>query len=1085
MSDVVERRRQDLGYLHTLVSGVDRVYLDGLQERQGEEEVLKAELQRLAMNDPMEVKLPMDLSFLQPRGTIPVSGLMLNGIPIHPPGKYQEKGNVKVNRLFGPGKRDLEWLRRINLFMTEDELQGPLRKFAYCRGSPEGMVTRLKELTTRKVPQITTSLGVSKQQVISRIIRLLPVDLDLLRQMPINWHSDLSEQFQDLETSKISSAGAPYWKPKPQAAVEAMDVVLPLLHEAISEAKIPELFKKQPELFLGEVKNKLDRYEPSKFSTKTRPYLALPFHWQALFSMMSQKFTQALKLFYQDGSNAYGFSWAHGGATKLVEFARDCKNLEEGGRPKFMAYGDDCDIYFRRKGVLYRIAPDFRQMDGSVDHETVKLAVVYITACLSEAWGENPFFERVAEWWVLFATNPLFMVDSDIAYQKKQKDGLMTGVVGTTFFDTVKTVLAYDEWATQVADYKEYKYLEEGHAISWFRDKFGLHVKEGTWKPSVVQEYAIPGALWSDQKFLGTMLKFEQGPNRVEPVPYLDEDDWLSLLLNPRDDPSVKVKSGGGRGKESYLSRSRKWFDRLRGYYITGAFSNDRIRLLLGSLLNMTDPVAVVMGVQANRGTGEAPEANFLEDFQWPDSAGVPSLQWAQNLYFTAENQWEEALWIKLFPSIEDQLTDYRRRNKPLKPQIAVFEVASKHPEAGGHPTKCVQYETLVETGRLDVEKEQQKMDPISGPKMEVKIPEKTPQRSQYLNFEGDERKPAHKLPTLKEVVWEMFSTEAITPSELMKNWKAPGHFIDELSWAYKAGISFLLFHTPVLSVAEICDRIGRDPGSVEKAARASGLYVFGKRHRYITKVPLIYAKKGPAQQQEAQKEQNAERRQVVSEDTTRLMKVKAHSLPAEPMKVEVEELTPAPELDVRKWKSMADPTSSLNHLMQSNFLIPVIESRNVSLGKVQYTQTRLSYKTQNKTVHWLSTVGHKAKDNMARIFEYVRRLYRLDEHSPPEEDWAKEVEKEEKGRFSTAEGYIFAIRGRVLTPDKDIKPGPWVIDKRSVYIGDVLWKQRKSETLAQFVDRTRKALSARGIQVDFEPTKELRLKQAISRRFD
>lgn len=80
---------------------------------------------------------------------------------------------------------------------------------------------------------------------------------------------------------------------------------------AIAHGEEGKLRAEQPELFLCEVKNKLDRYEPEKLGDKTRPYVAYPFHFQALFSVLSQNFTESLKIFYDGGTNAYGFSWAH------------------------------------------------------------------------------------------------------------------------------------------------------------------------------------------------------------------------------------------------------------------------------------------------------------------------------------------------------------------------------------------------------------------------------------------------------------------------------------------------------------------------------------------------------------------------------------------------------------------------------------------------------------------------------------------------------------------------------------------------------------------------------------------------------
>nr|QKN89003.1 MAG: RNA-dependent RNA polymerase [Riboviria sp.] len=1080
LGEVVERRRQDLGFLKAIISGAERHYFDSLQERGVGEGALKAELERLKAALPVVDPSPdLDLSFLDDLGPYPVSGLMLEGRPVHPPGKKQEKGHVSTRRQFGGSSRDPEWLRRINLFMEEDELMEPMAKFVYSRGTAQGFTKRLREITTRKVPQMTKSLKISRMEASRRLRRLLPIDPEVLKG-GVTWHDDLSTQFLDLETSNVSSAGPPYWKDKPAAAVELMDLTLPILHKAISEGTVGELFKSQPEMFLGEIKNKLDRYEPGKLGDKTRPYITIPFHFQALFSMMSQKFTKALRLFWMGkGSNAYGFSAAHGGAARHVAWAKKCKDLEKGGRPRFASYGDDQDIYYRSNGKLYRITPDFRQMDGSIDRETVEIAVMYVLECLTEVWGPNPFFEQVAHHWVNFATDPRFLVDGTTVYRKRQKDGLMTGVVGTTFFDTVKSVLAFDEWVTQVSDFKEYGLLQEENVVPWFKKKFGLLVKEGTWVPTLVNESPVPDTLWTDQKFLGVCMKWVAGPERVEPVPWLPEEDWLSLILNPRDDPLVKLRSGGGRGKESYLMRSRRWYDRVRGYMITGGFSNERIRLLLNGICNNLDPVAIVMGVQAMGGKGELPENSQCgEDFEWPDSAGYPSEMWCQNLYFSEDNQWEGDHWISIFPTVEERLVDFRRSHKPMKPVMMVVEVAKKDPEKGGVPVKVQQVMAYVEDGPLDLDVEQIPMEPISGPSS--KMPDKPAARSEIVTYKPglQDRTPAMRVPSFADVVWALFLTKAmppVFPRVIEGKLKKTPEFM-ECDALVREGGDLQLYKTPVLAVEGLSALLGKPPEAIEKTARSLGLYVIGKRYRLVSKIPLVVSKKGPAEQQRKQVEENARKAEVIGPTTSKVITTLRHVKPAEPLKVEIQRHGADPVLSDAGWFPRSDPMSSLNFLLQKNRLVPKVSSRNVQNGKVQLTETLLAYAKigDMRETRWLSTIGSSSKDNLKRIYDFVLRKYELraEEKTEKKLSWVEIVEKEERARFYSAGRVDLVVKDKFLLPVSSEPPGPWTIHEGFAQIGGVLWKQRRTETLKGFCVRTKRALEDRGYEVDFKSLK-------------
>lgn len=712
------RARQNLAYLQDLAAGAPRVELPALPRRDRTEAERKQERLDVLRLSQVEVSVSVDmnLDFLERKAAVPVCGLMYNNTPIHAPGVNQIEGRVSVARHFGGVARDMEAVQAVLQVLRVDEIEESLTKAVYTRGTARGFEKRLREQMTRKCVSVRSlSLGgqgqVSLKEIVGRLERLLPLKYDAV--LP-SLEEDLVDLVLGLETSSVSSAGAPYWRPKPDALHAMLNVVLPKVHGAIANGTMEQLYKEQPELFLCEVKNKLDRYEVAKLDDKCRPYTALPFHFQALFSILSQNFNAEMQLFHEvensGCANAYGFSMTKGGGTKLMKWASETKELSTPeGRPKFYCYGDDADFWWRANGNLWRVSPDFRQMDGSVDYDCMRATIEYVMQSYEKLWGPNPFWRVVADWWLHFASQPDFLVNGSTVYSKKQKDGLMTGVVGTTLFDTAKAVLTYDQFATEVHELKAYHLLEEKHAIAWFRER-GLEIKEGTWAPQMAQEAPVDGILVNDNLFLGVQMKWSSGPTGIpEIVPNLPFQGWLDLLLTPRDDPADFSKAGIFGG--SKIGYQRKWFDRLRGYFITGAFSNDRAARLVGTLVNNLVPTAILMSVQANGGRGEGPELMTLTDeVVYPDSSGFPNWEWAANLYYThcvlpeglvvgnqfcppdkcarpelgENNDYDEpqvtgdcvacdagfcAEWVQLYPTLVSELMEFRKKTA-LRPKL-------------------------------------------------------------------------------------------------------------------------------------------------------------------------------------------------------------------------------------------------------------------------------------------------------------------------------------------------------------------------------------------------------------------------------
>lgn len=1069
-------------YLGMITSGSPRKFLPSLERRDVGDDVLCAELQNFRSDRPtVDTTQPESFPCLETLEPWPVSGLLCEGEPVHPPGIHQEGGYVKTTRLFGGDDVDQEFVRRMLTYRSYSEIRGSL-KTIYTRGTGAGFVSRLTTLTTRAVPLMTESLKLNRRTIIRRLKDLLPVDLSVLERSDVTWRDDLATQLDHIKTSSISTAGAPYWVPKPQALAKMIKVVLPLVHRAISEGKLGQLFREQPELFLGEVKNKLDRYSRDKLNSKTRPYFSLPFHFQALFSMMSQPFTHAMEKFYDGmGSNAYGMSWAHGGCEKLARWAREARELTRGGRPRFCSYGDDTDIYVRYQGRLLHIAPDFVQMDGSVDSETVEATIDYVVETLSAAWGENDFFREVAELWKEFALDPAFLLRGTTVYRKPQRNGLMTGVVGTTLFDTAKSVLAYDAWADEVAAGRR-DLLEAEPAARYFQEKFGLIVKEGTWSPQPVQETPTVDSLWSEAKFLGVYLMYTQGPTKTELVPYLPEEDWVDLIMNPRDNPKNFKK---GRPKESQHAIARRWYDRMRGYMVTGAFSNPLVERWIGGFVNDLDPVPISMSVMANKGTGESPGVPTCieEDFHYPDSSGFPSREWCQNLYFSEENQWEDAQWIKLLPEVESRLQEFRSKHKAMTPRMTVLEASKKHPELGGKVLVAQQTLELDSKPPLEVLLEDAvPMDPISGGPIPALRGSTPNPRSKIVSYSKGALSPKERkrIPTAAATVAELFKTEA-APIPFPRGSAPPSPLWEEVERNVRSGITDArVWRTPVLSLGALADRLGRSLPAAAMAAREAGLYVLGCEEKYVTKIPWYTANRKVGKQLMKQMQENRERAKVVSATVDLKIKALKHSTLAQGISTEVaENPRHRPCLGHIGWNPDPNPIVSLNGLFQASALVMGLRNRNVQEENVQKTETTLSWKcARGRTPEdwYLSIRGQSARANAQKLLDYITQKYELSgitrqvKTLPAEkESWAEQVEAEERAKLFDSTGLHFTVRGQFLHPARDL--GPWLEtdSENRALLGGVLWKQRKGETLTAYLERSKKRLKTYGLSLEHE----------------
>lgn len=642
--------RQDLAYLKALAGAPGaRTPLSALEEPpSGMVESFKAQINEVIGRLPVETTNEHEWPLPKhPDGAVPLCTLRNNGVLLRPT-RMKAKGNaVATSRMFGGALVPGDEIRALLASLPQDIVHQAVQSKIFTRGTVEGFEKRLALLTGKTVKSIFKSPGFpsAPAERMRLLERLLPVDTSLLP----DWHggeeADLMGMLREaVKITPAASAGAPYWRAKGEVMTDIFYVIEHCI-DKLKDGKLDELLKEQPELFVIECKNKEDRYDIEKLSDKTRPYFCPPAHWSLLASYLHQAISHAL---YKVGGstptwNAYGWSAAHGGITRLVREVH--RRFNEGERGWGYVYGDDGDLYFRVNRLLYRVSPDVKQMDSCVDYDTIRLTYAYILHCFQRQWGASSFWVTIVKALLEIFEKPRILISGTQLYTKPA-DGLLSGIVGTTLFDTVKSAVAYNSLLESHASDPS-KLLNAPYVTRWMLEHHGLVIKEGTWAPEALDLNVQPCqmtevgdlidphlSLYGSGKFLGVQYVHVQGPVKTEWVPYLPDVDWATAILSPRD-------SSLGSGL-STTARQRLAFDRIRGYLTTGAALSRSLRLALYHWLDRLPGEVVLMQPQ-----GTTPPEGVLfgeeqDTWEYPAPEFLPDPHWVFDLYAEEGNHWDK-----------------------------------------------------------------------------------------------------------------------------------------------------------------------------------------------------------------------------------------------------------------------------------------------------------------------------------------------------------------------------------------------------------------------------------------------------------
>lgn len=633
-NDVALRMRQDYKALEKLVEDQKRVYAEILPLPRYE--VRPQELADLLLSQTPKISRKDE--FLD---GLTVSKETVAPSKYHIPGVNQSGPSVSVVRTFPYQKRNRTMLSELLTWVPGASRE--IERLRYGGGTKEGFGARLRKyasVRTKNSRTVASSWGFTVREILEQ---RLPIDTS---EIP-NWNQDLDVFLSTVVMNKHSSAGPPFYKPKVDVLAQTQELLKDIV-QAASQGDSAFLASEY-EVIVAECKNKTDRYKVAELETKTRPYFNFCAALTILYSALSQPFTSALELFYsrKDSFNAYGFSWAHGGAQTLYNWMKATRE----GKPRAAIYGDDIKIAFRQGGRLFHSNPDISSMDAHVDKALIEEVIDYIHDAFEKKWGPSPFWRSVCELWKYQASSSDCFIAGRATYDLG--DRLRTGIPGTTLFDTAKSALAVHLIFHKGVD------LRDEEKVKAALLETGLQVKDGTGEVEEIMDIEAPGLVICEKKWLGAQLHSVQGQNDLEVIPALPQDDLVALMGNLRLPPGLK---DGGIPAGRYL------FDCARGYLLTGAALYEETRNVCNSLINAADPLVVTMRVQAGDGRGEPPPESFMLTndpdsgiFRWPSSDCFPNQEACVSLFLTKSNKLEGSAYLRIFPDLKEELINFKK----------------------------------------------------------------------------------------------------------------------------------------------------------------------------------------------------------------------------------------------------------------------------------------------------------------------------------------------------------------------------------------------------------------------------------------
>jgi len=316
-------------------------------------------------------------------------------------------------------------------------------------GSLGGLINRIVT-ALQDVPDIEVAkLSFDNGKDAAVVAALFPTTLT--EEAKIESTEDLSalwlRQEDRIDINFAAAPGMPVKKGTKEHSFE-MDVAIAnaFLRACATKETLLAFQQEHPDYFVLLLKNKTDVYKRSELTTKTRPYFVWPSFLNYVITSIMEPVVKGMAVFTEDFNswNAYGLSWASGGADKVMKWASSAHAQPHHRR--VCVYGDNILVAEGlAEGEFILKAFDIAHLDFTIHSAALPGVVRYIRDAYKKIGAPLPkVWSNALEVWRSMYVNAPFMIEGSLSGASIKHWG-KSGGVGTTLVNTLVVGFVLDK----------------------------------------------------------------------------------------------------------------------------------------------------------------------------------------------------------------------------------------------------------------------------------------------------------------------------------------------------------------------------------------------------------------------------------------------------------------------------------------------------------------------------------------------------------------------------------------------------------------------------------------------------------------
>lgn len=384
-------------------------------------------------------------------------------------------------------------------------------------GSLTGLINRI-QTALDDVPDVDVSKVIISSKDVERLFKLFPTELT--QEAKIESTDDLTSLWTRQEDRvDINFAAAPGMPVKKGTKLDSFESDVAIANAFLAACATKEALlqfqREHPDYFVLLLKNKTDVYKRSELATKTRPYFVWPSFVNYVITSIMEPVVKGMSVFTEDHDswNAYGLSWARGGADKLIKWASLA--YQSPNHRRVAVYGDNILVAEGiAEGEFKLKAFDVSHLDFTIHSASLPGVVAYIRESYKNAGMPLPkVWSNALEVWRSMYVNATFMIEGSLAAASIKHWG-KSGGVGTTLVNTLVVGFILDKVL------KKYKGSLDLISLTQLLVPYGMKIKEEFISPTI--NLAEVGERQEDLRvtlgFLGMDLIWHAGYQHWFPV---------------------------------------------------------------------------------------------------------------------------------------------------------------------------------------------------------------------------------------------------------------------------------------------------------------------------------------------------------------------------------------------------------------------------------------------------------------------------------------------------------------------------------------------------------------------------------------